>query len=1113
MNEHPLEQIDAFIAGGLTDPERAEFEAHVANCPTCAAALAEAKDMDAAVNQLFAFARPSTGFEDRIVRNLNRPKLKRRWIHPIVRKVAVGVAATLFVGGIGYVGNAMMNGLPLPFRHMARGENLTTSRVIISDWHRAPGIIADTPLSAALPSNAPAGAKDFKELSDQNRSKLGDLNGGDVASLERDKASLSLSTGAVEERQLTEQVKKAEAKVDTETLAAIQANPQLQQSQKLAYQSYYALGVQQPADQLKESMPNGDRSGGRAMGGAGGALAGKAIDGIVPAPRAAGASANGTLGDARYRFAEKPALGRAEPSAGSNASVDAEPTAAPSDAPNSAATQTPPAEHSAQPTTQPTDGRKIIRSGDMEFEVDNFETAVERIQKIVAEESGFVSTTESDKLPNGKVKGRVVLRCPPERLDTLVLKLRGIGDLHTQRIGAQDITKQYTDLASGLRAARAMEDRLLEIIKTGKGQVKDLLEAEKQLGVWREKIEQLEGEIRYYNNLVSLSTLTVTLAERDIQTPAFASETETVNLSLETEKVEEDYQKARDAIDQAKGRITASELKQFDAGQYRAMISAQLPPDKAEPFLATIRQLDGRLAHFERQRSQSTSNGNTARTDPLRVKQEDVVVNLTIYNLANIAPRRTSNLVVVAANVDQAYQSLIDQVNSIGGKVVTSAITRPTAEQTDASLNFNVPADKSDLMMTAVRGAGEVVKSDVTESPDSQNVTESKRGFSITLASLNAFAARESQQIQLAASDVPSEFNELLGAARDKGGRIANSQLNEQDRQNIIGTLTFWIPRDALPSIEQAFGKSAEVVSRMVTRSNDTQNTVDTKIQFQVTVSSADRLPARQTVQMTLAAASVPDTLNAIRAALPKGARVLMSQLDQQDPQNISGKLVFDLPEASDAKVMEILKKQTATLSRQIKRIPDGQIAVEKDRYEATLISADHQPPRQTVVEKVLVSDADQAAEDFVSAASSAGGRQVDNPLRTDDGAGRVTSTIVMDVPLSSSATILGQIDQQGSRRGREVHTDTTAPETSLARARIEVTFSNSAATLGGQESMGDYIRHGLLTSLEGLGYSLMWIIIGICLVAPWAIVIWGLWKLVRRSRTKAPAGAPGVST
>ena len=47
--------------------------------------------------------------------------------------------------------------------------------------------------------------------------------------------------------------------------------------------------------------------------------------------------------------------------------------------------------------------------------------------------------------------------------------------------------------------------------------IKQLLEAEKELGVWRTKIEEFEGEIRYYSNLVSLSTLTITLAEKEIR--------------------------------------------------------------------------------------------------------------------------------------------------------------------------------------------------------------------------------------------------------------------------------------------------------------------------------------------------------------------------------------------------------------------------------------------------------------------------------------------------------------------------------------------------------------------------------------------------------------------
>ena len=71
------------------------------------------------------------------------------------------------------------------------------------------------------------------------------------------------------------------------------------------------------------------------------------------------------------------------------------------------------------------------------------------------------------------------------------------GELKNQHIGSQDVTKQYTDLESRLAAARTMEERLLQIIKTGKGEIKDLVAAEKELGVWRTKIEEMEGEIRY----------------------------------------------------------------------------------------------------------------------------------------------------------------------------------------------------------------------------------------------------------------------------------------------------------------------------------------------------------------------------------------------------------------------------------------------------------------------------------------------------------------------------------------------------------------------------------------------------------------------------------------
>src|ERR1019366_3975458 len=186
---------------------------------------------------------------------------------------------------------------------------------------------------------------------------------------------------------------------------------------------------------------------------------------------------------------------------------------------------------------------------EMEFEIDSFDKAVDNITQIITSvKGGFVATINSDKLPNGKMPGAIVVRMPPQFLDKFVLDLRRelakSGELKNQRIISLDVTKQYTDIESRLRAARTMEDRLIQIIKIGKGEIKDLVAAEHELGIWRTKIEEMEGEIRYYSNQVSLSTLTISLAEKEILAPTAIVVNETVKMRLEVDDVAKSHQSA-----------------------------------------------------------------------------------------------------------------------------------------------------------------------------------------------------------------------------------------------------------------------------------------------------------------------------------------------------------------------------------------------------------------------------------------------------------------------------------------------------------------------------------------------------------------------------------------
>ena len=68
----------------------------------------------------------------------------------------------------------------------------------------------------------------------------------------------------------------------------------------------------------------------------------------------------------------------------------------------------PPAQPKVEPPKEPVPektGRKIIRTGEMEFETDSFDNSVDSITKLITGvKGGFIATINSDKLPNGKMQ-------------------------------------------------------------------------------------------------------------------------------------------------------------------------------------------------------------------------------------------------------------------------------------------------------------------------------------------------------------------------------------------------------------------------------------------------------------------------------------------------------------------------------------------------------------------------------------------------------------------------------------------------------------------------------------------------------------------------------------
>jgi hypothetical protein len=500
----------------------------------------------------------------------------------------------------------------------------------------------------------------------------------------------------------------------------------------------------------------------------------------------------------------------------------------------------------AQPEKAPPVTRRVIRSGDIDFEITSFDDAVAVITRLVnATKGGFIATINSDKLPNGKVRGSVVVRVPPDQLDRLVLDLRKeigkAGELKGQKIGSQDITKQYTDLESRLRAARTMEERLLKIIRDGKGEIKDLVAAEKELGVWRTRVEEIEGELRYYNNLVSLSTLTVNLTEKNIRSAAAIDERERVQAGIEVEDVDQAYREALKAITEAKGRITKSELKQQSAGQFSAVLNFEVEPEKAGPVRDRLKQI-GNMVRLEIDRVQTAEGGGTAPRDG-KVKRGPTQFFVSMYNLASVTPRETQTLRLAAPDVPAAFGKLRDALGKVKGRVLNAQFNEQDRQNVTAQLDFDIRRADEGTIQNSLSGAGETLSRHVARVPEGENVTDGKVRFKVELVQATAIPPREVMTLAVEVADVEAALAVLTAQVKEVEGRTVDSQVGQERNGRVTARVLIDVPLAAEAGLAAKLKSAGVVRVQRVTRNPQAPEGKLAVARLDVTLSNEVLLP------------------------------------------------------------------------------------------------------------------------------------------------------------------------------------------------------------------------------------------------------------------------------
>lgn len=156
------------------------------------------------------------------------------------------------------------------------------------------------------------------------------------------------------------------------------------------------------------------------------------------------------------------------------------------------------------------DNKKIIKRYNYTYETEEFDKAYAYLKQQIEAFDGYVSSSEI----TGSQKRSLYLtaRIPADNSDSFVGQLGSLGTMMSQSESAEDITLQYADTESRIASLKTEQERLLALLEKADS-LESIITLEDRLTEVRYELENYESQRKVYDDLVTYSTIIITLEE------------------------------------------------------------------------------------------------------------------------------------------------------------------------------------------------------------------------------------------------------------------------------------------------------------------------------------------------------------------------------------------------------------------------------------------------------------------------------------------------------------------------------------------------------------------------------------------------------------------------
>ena len=177
----------------------------------------------------------------------------------------------------------------------------------------------------------------------------------------------------------------------------------------------------------------------------------------------------------------------------------------------------------ADTTTQTNVDRMVVKNADLSIVAEDPAKSMAEIGNMAESMGGFVveSSIYQQTLSSGMQVpyANISIRVPAEKLDEALAQIKaGAVEVESANVSGQDVTSQYTDLASRLKNLEAAEAQLQAIMDEAK-RTEDVLDVFNELVAVREQIEVIKGQMKYYEEAAALSRISVSITADEAVQP------------------------------------------------------------------------------------------------------------------------------------------------------------------------------------------------------------------------------------------------------------------------------------------------------------------------------------------------------------------------------------------------------------------------------------------------------------------------------------------------------------------------------------------------------------------------------------------------------------------